>query len=350
MFFGKRDSVLGIDVGTSSVKIVELTKKGQNIELTNYVSYYRMKGQQTFPFQTASFSFFEEDVASKIKDSLRAAGISTKGANFAIPGFCGFFTTIELPKMEISEIREAIKYQSYKYIPLPLQEIEIDYEIIEENEGEDIIKTLVVAIPKDIIQKYQNVATLAGVNIKSLEVESFCDKRSLLKNSQEPVVIVNIGDRATNVVVVDKGYVRVSDSLDCASFQITKAISDGLNISFQRADEMRREKGITQKIGGLISMPIFSVIDKIIFGVQKAISAYVSRDPLYKPERIILSGGVAKTPGLCDYFYSKTNIKTEIGKPFNGILYNPALQGIIDEIGPSYSVAIGAALREFLEK
>ncbi len=350
MFFGRKNSILGIDVGTSSIKIVELTKKGQNIELTNYVSYYRMKAQQTFPFQTASFSFFEEDVASKIRDSLRTAGISTKNANFSVPGFCGFFTTIELPKMDLSEVREAVKYQSYKYIPLPLQEIEIDYEIMNENQEENVIKVLVVAIPKDIVQKYQNVATLSGLNIKFLEVESFSDKRALLKNSQEPAVIVNIGDRATNVVVVDKGHIRVSDSLDFAGFQITKAISDGLNISFQRADEIRKEKGITREIGGLVSMPIFSVVDKIIFGTQKAISAYVARNPLYKPSRIILSGGIATTPGLCDYFYSKTNIKTEIGKPFDKILYNPALQNIIDEIGPSYSVAIGAALRAFFEK
>jgi len=351
MFFRKQNSILGIDVGTSSIKVVELTKKGQGIELTNYVSYYRMRQRQTFPFQTDSFSFFEEDVASKLKESLDAAGISTKNANFALPGFCGFFTIIELPQMEASEIREAVKYQSYKYIPMPLQEIEIDYEVIEgEWQNNNLIKVLVVAIPKETIQKYQNVATLAGLNIKMLEIESFSDVRAILKGQKEPAIIVNIGDRATNIVVVDGGNVVVSDSLDFAGFHITKSLSDALNISFQRADEIRKTRGINKEIGGLVSVPIFSVIDKIIFGVQKAISAYLSKNPRCQIQRIILSGGIANTPGLCDYFTSKTNIKTEIGRPFDGIIYNPALQKFIDEIGPSYSVAVGVALREFMEK
>lgn len=350
MLFGKKNSVLGIDIGTSSIKVVELTKTGQNIELTNYVSYYRMRHQQTFPFQTTSFSFFEEDVAAKLRESLDAAGIKTKEANFALPGFSGFFTTIELPQMEPGEIREAVKYQSYKYIPLPLQEIEIDYEIIQdENQNNNIVKVLVVAIPKDIIQKYQNLATLAGLNIRFLEIESFSDVRSLLWQSRETAAIVNIGDRATNIVVVDKGHIRVSDSLDFAGFHITKSLADGLNISFQRAEEIRKEKGITREIGTLVSVPIFSVIDKIIFGLQKAISAYTSRNPWAKVQRIVLSGGIANTPGLCEYFSSKMNIKTEIGQPFNRIIYNPALQNTINEIGPSYSVAVGAALGGFLK-
>lgn len=348
MLFKREKSILGIDIGTSSIKVVELTKRGQNIELTNYVSYYRMRHQQTFPFQTSSYSFFEEDVASKLKESLDAAGIKTKEANFALPGFCGFFTTIELPKMESDEIREAVKYQSYKYIPLPLQEIEIDYEIIEDqNQDNNIIKALVAAIPKDIIQKYKNLATLAGLNIRLLEIESFSDVRALVGQSKETLAIVNIGDRATNIVIVDKGHIAISNSLDFAGFHITKSLADGLNISFQRAEEIRKEKGITREIGTLVSVPIFSTIDKIIFGLERAISAYIARNPLVKIQKIILAGGIANTPGLCEYFSSKTNIKTEIGNPLNRIQYNPALQKVIYEIRPSFSVAIGTALGGF---
>lgn len=352
MLFGKKQSVLGVDIGTTSIKIVELTKSGSDVALDNYVEYHRTINKKTFPFQTSSFSFFEDDVVSKLIESLNAASIKTKNANFSLPSFSGFFTTFDLPKIDSSEIESAIKYQSYRYIPLPLQEVVLDWQIINQDSvnSEGKYKVLLVAIPKDIIEKHKKVAMLAGLDLKTLEIESFSEARALIRGNKEPLVIVNVGDRATNIVVVDNGYLKVSHSLDFAGFHITKSLSDGLNISFSRAEELKREKGLIREVGGLVSTAVFSIIDKIIFSMQKAISVHLSQDPRRKIQKIILSGATANMPGLIDYFYSKTNIQTEIGRPFDGIVYDPSLEQTIKIIGPSFAVAVGLALREFLEK
>lgn len=348
MIFGRRKSILGIDIGTTSLKAVELAKVGSDIILENYVEYHRTRNKKTFPFQTSSFSFFEEDVAGKLKEALSAAEIKTKDANFSLPSFSGFFTVFDLPKIAPEEIEGAIKYQSYQYIPLPIQEVVLDWEII--SESEEKYKILLTAIPKDIIEKHRKVALLCGLNLKMLEVESFSEVRSLVRNNNDVVVIVNIGDRATNITVVDGGKIRVSHSLDFAGFHITKSLSETLNISFSRAEDLKRQKGLKREVGGLIAAPVFSVIDKIVFGTQKAINIHLAQDPRRQVQKIILSGASANMPGIVDYFCLKTNIKTEIARPFDGILYDPALQQTIEVMGPSFAVAVGLALSDFLER
>ena len=351
MLFRKKQSVLGIDIGTTSIKVVELMKRGSDIVLNNYVEYHRIRNKKTFPLQTSSFSFFEDDVGSKLREALDAAYIETKEANFSLPSFSGFFTTFNLPKIDVNEIEGAIKYQSYQYIPLPLQEVVLDWEIInKDSPNENKLKVLLVAIPKDIIEKHKKVAALAGLNIKIIEIESFSEIRSLVGDSKDPVAIVDIGDRATNIIIVDDGYLKISHSLDFAGFHITKSLSEGLNISFLRAEDLKREKGLVKEVGGLVSVPVFGIIDKILFSMQKAINVHLSQDPRRQIQKIILAGATANMPGLIDYFNFKTKIKTEIGRPFENIIYQESLKEVVEEIGPSFSVAVGLALREFKER
>lgn len=352
MVFGGKKSSIGIDIGTTTIKIVELEKEGQDIVVKNYGEYQRVREKKTFPFHTITFSFQEEEVVEAIKKLLEETEIVTKEASFSLPAFSSFFTIIDLPKMDPSEIAGAIKYQSYKYIPLPLQEVVIDWEIIEE-EGvfeKDRIKVLLVAVPRDLVDKYQKVADLLKISIDVLEVETFSEVRALVKDEKEPIVIVNIGDRASNVAVVDYGFIMISHSLDFSGFYLTRTLSEALNVSFFRAEELKKEKGIIPEVGSLASGPILPIIDKIIFSTLKVVSSYLSRNPRRQFKKIILSGGGANMPGLVDYFYSKTNIKTEKAQSFFGIRYPTSLEKAIQEMNASFSVAVGLALRNFREK
>ncbi len=297
--------------------------------LKNYGEFKRIRNKKTFPFHTNSFSFQEEEVAEAIKALLTETNIQTKSASFALPAFSSFFTTITFPFMQKSEIAGAVKYQSYKYIPLPLQEVVIDWELIEDIESlEDKMKVLLVAVPKELVEKYQKLAKMLNLSINVLEVETFSEVRALVKD-KEPTVIVNIGDRASNISIIDNGFIRLCNSVEFSGFQLTKSISDSLNVSFQRAEELKREKGINQAIGSLASTPLFPIIDKIIFSMQRLISTYLIQNPKREIKRVILSGGGANMPGLAEYFYNKTNIKTERAQCFSGIQYPPQLESAI---------------------
>lgn len=351
MVFGKNRPSVGIDIGTTSIKIIELRKEGKNIVLMNYGEYKRIRNKKTFPFHTNSFSFQEEEVAEAIKSLLAETKIETKEASFSLPAFSSFFTVIELPKMPLNEIAGAIQYQSYKYIPLPLQEVVLDYELIEdENTGEDKLKALLIAVPKDLVEKYYKVAKILNMSLRALEVETFSETRALVGEDKEPTVIVNIGDRSSNITVVDYGFIRICHSIEFSGFYLTKSISEALNVSFLRAEELKKEKGITPEVGSLASGPIFPVVDKIIFNMQKVINTYLSQNPRREIKKIILSGGGASMPGLLEYFYSKTNIKTERAQCFSTIKYPPSLEKAIQEMNTSFSVSIGLATEGLQEK
>ncbi len=350
MLFGKPPSVLGIDIGTTSIKVVELQKERKGIKLRNYGEFFS-PDRELLPVKTSFISFFEEEIADFLKRILKEAKIETKNAHFSLPLFSSFFTIVKLPLMKPEEIPEAVKLQAHQYIPVPVEEVVLDWSIIEEEEAllENKIEVLLVAVPKDVIKKYVRIAKLLGLSLKTLEVESFSETRALVKDKR-PTLIIDIGGRTTNIIIVDKGFIRLCHNLDFSGFALTRALSKRLGISFKRAAEFQKAKGLKKEVGGLVRPALLPVVDKMIFGVERAMNTYLAQYPKRKIERIILSGGTANMPGLCEYISSKFNIKTEIADPFKEIEFPPILKEVIKEIGPSFSVAVGLALAEFEKK
>ncbi|MCD6094420.1 type IV pilus assembly protein PilM [bacterium] len=351
MLFGKPPSVLGIDIGTTSIKVVELQKERGGVKLRNYGEFFSPE-RELLPVKTSFISFFEEEIADFLKKILKEAKIETKNAHFSLPLFSSFFTIINLPLMKPDEIPEAVKLQAHQYIPVPVEEVVLDWSIIEEEEAlfENKIQVLLVAVPKDVINKYVRIARLLGLSLKTLEVESFSEARALVKEDKRPTLIIDIGGRTTNIIIVDKGFIRLCHNLDFSGFALTRTLSKRLGISLKRAAEFQKAKGLKKEIGGLVRSALLPAIDKMIFGVERAMNTYLAQHPKRKIERIILSGGTANMPGLCDYISSKFEIKTEIADPFKEIEFPSVLEEVIKEIGPSFSVAVGLALAEFEKK
>ena len=353
MIFGfGPQSILGIDVGTTSIKTVELIEEKKRIKLKNYGEYIPPSSKrELLPVESGFAAFFEEGIANIIREIVKQAKIKTKDIVLSLPVFSSFFTLIELPLMDPKEIPEAIKFQAYQYIPVPIEEVVLNWIIIEEKEAllENKIKVLLIAVPNDIIEKYIKITKILDFNLRALEVESFAEVRALAREGG-PIVIVNIGGRATSVTIVDNGFIRLCHNLELSGFDLTKTLSKKMNISFERAEEFQKTRGLTKKIDTLVAPILIPVVDKIIFGIEGAINDYLSKNPQKKIQKIILSGGLANMPGLVDYFSSKFSIKTERENPFSEILYPPVLHDTLEAIGPSFSVAVGLALREFIEK
>lgn len=346
-------SVLGVDIGTTSIKIVELQKERGRMKLKNYGEYYPPSSKkEILPVEKGFVSFFEEGVANVIKEIFKEAKIRTRDLVLSLPVFSSFATLIELPLMEPDEVPEAIRFQAYQYIPVPIEEVVLNWILIEERELllEGKIQVLLVAVPKDIIEKYAEIARILNLNLKALEIESFAEARALARDEERPVVIVNIGGKTTNVTIVDRGFIKLCHNLDFSSFDLTKALSRKLNISLERAEEFQKTKGLKKELDTLVAPILLPMVDKIIFGVDGAIDSYLSKNPRKKIQKIILSGGVANMPGLVDYFSSKFSVEVERANPFKNVLFPPVLEDILEVIGPSFSVAVGLALREFVEK
>jgi len=345
MLFRKKISNLGIDIGTSSIKVVELEKEGKIVSLKNYAEYRPLSlEKKLFLIESKGFFFFEKDLPAILAELLRKANITQKKAVFSLPVFSSFFAVIELPSMDPEEIPGAINFQAQQYIPIPLSEVILDWQIIEEEKKEfkEKLKILLVASPKEVVEKYFTLARRVGLEIKSLEIESFSIQRAILKEKKDPYVIVDIGGGTTSVTIVDKGFIRICHSIESHGFEQTQLISKQFNISLLRAEQLKREKGIKEE-SNLLSAVLPS-LEKIAFGVERAIMMYKVSSPKREIKKIILTGGGALLSGIEDFFAEKFKKEVEIANPFSQLVYPSVLEKKLKKIGPLFTTAVGLAL------
>lgn len=359
IFRKKSKSILGIDIGTSSIKVVQLKKEEDKFKLENYaelstVGYLERLNE---PFQTTSLRKLEAVTREMLKIIFKEAEIDAKQVVMAIPVFSAFVGAIEMPEMAEKELSRAVEFEARRYVPIPLAEVVLDWKITETGIIKDDIsprpfkgkRILLIAVPKEVVNKYLKIADDLNLKIKALELESFGLARALVSDERQPVCILDVGARATSFTIVDKGTIQMSHSLDVAGAEMTQILATGLGIASKRAEEFkmtygldhRENKGEREEIRELLNISI----DKIITEVEGMINNYQTKTDR-KIEKFILNGGSAQLMGLNEYIEKKTGIKTVIADPWSRIIYPSVLGEKIKKTGPQFSVAIGAAMRQ----
>lgn len=343
---------LGIDIGTAFVKIVEISKFGYRKRLGNYgalpASVMYEKPFRTFEKSTLLLS--TPDIARAILAITEESKIKSRQAIFSIPDFATFFTTVELPPMTKDELPQAIRYEARQYVPLPLSEITLDWQIIESkiSEGKKMkYRILLAAVPNEVINQYREIARLAEFELVALEAEVFGLMRSLVEEDvREPVGIIDIGAQSTTCSIVEKKILQVSHSVDTAGNEFTQALSKGLGVAYGEAEEIKKKYGISPDIEkGRESRQILLPIIDIIFKETEKLFGEFAFKKQKEVQKIILAGGSAWLPGLKEYFAENLKKEIEIAFPFSGVFYAPILEKTLREMGPAYAIAAGAALR-----
>lgn len=343
---------MGVDIGTSSIKVVELSQSGHRKKLENY-GEIKAEALYEKPFRTfekSTLTISSADVVRAISAILEETGIKTKQASFSIPDFSTFFTTLNLPPMTKDELPQAVTYEARQHIPLPLSEVTLDWQIIKEEtskRGElSPFKILLVAVPNEVIGQYQEIARAAELKLLSLEAEVFGMARALVPaEEKEPVALADIGARSTTISIVDEGLLKVSHSFDTSGSEFNDLITKGLNVDSQKAEELKRKYGLMPSEYNVKDL-LLPLVDLVISEIQKIIQNF-SQAEQKTIKKIILAGGSALLPGLTEYVSQNIQKPAEIADPFFNIFYPPLLEKIIKEIGPSYAIAVGMALRGF---
>jgi len=355
-FFKKKPvHFLGIDVGTTSIKVVQLGIDRNSIKLENYAfledkDYLEVLGNIR---GSSNLKISDMQVVEDLTEIKREAKITSDNAIMSIPGSSAFSSIISLPNMSEDEISKAINYEARQYIPIPLEEVVFDWSVINEKEegnknDSEKIRVLLVAIPKEITEKYTTIASALKLKLIALETESFSLARSLIGNEKGAFIIVDIGNKMTNVTVVENGYVLASHSaFGTGGKEITRAISYGFNIDFKRADKLKKDIGLSfsgpQK---KVSETILPTINIIVSEIKKMSEMYI-KDNKKIVKKVIITGGSANLPGLIKYFSSELNISVEIGDPWKNIVYDKILSRKLKRMSSDFSVAVGLALRGF---
>jgi len=344
MFFPKK--MLGIDIGTSSIKVVEISRWGGGRTLENY-GEIKSGSLLKEPFRTykrGNYLLSSYFASRAIKAILEEAKIKTRAAMFSIPDFSTFFVSFDLPPMTEKEIPDAIRFNAPQYIPLPVSETTLDWRLISGTPGDNRsnLKVLVVAVANQIVQEYQRVAQMAGLELYALEAEALAIVRSLIKNNRKTICLVDIGAQSTTVNIIDKGILKKSFSFDFSGNQLTYGVASALDKGYGEAEEIKCKEGLLSKEKNIKETLYFS-IDPLLAQIKNIINE-LSQTEGKEIERVDLTGGTANLPGLKEYF--EEVLKKEIGIPncFSDFLYPPILTETLEEMGPRYSVAVGVAM------
>ncbi len=349
----KGNSFLGVDIGTTSIKIAEVLRSGNTLTLGNYgvLDIYSYLERFNEAFQTSSLKISEEVVGPMLKLLVQKAGFKTKEANASISAFSVFTTLAEVPAMTDSEIKKFIDLQAQQYIPLPLNTIALDWMKVGERVDESGLKknqVLLVAVPKDLISKYQSIFAYAGLKLVSLEVEGISLARALTRGVSENQLIIDIGARSSAIAISNNGLLKSLGQTDFAGSSITQTISNGLNIHPRRSEDFKKERGLYGSSGEHeLSTLITPVLDVILYEAKRLVSNFESNYG-EKVSLAILSGGSSNLFGIESYFESKLGVKVVKADPFKDLNYDKILENVLKGMGVNLGVAIGAAIKAYV--
>ena len=335
--------------------MVELEKRGGRFALINYGIFetkdYKPVNKPNEAWENI-LKLPDQELASNIQELIKRAGTNSTEVVASIPSYSTFATVIEMPYISNDDLARAIPFEAKKYIPIPLDEVVLEWSIVGVADGQksesgkpSVVEVFLAAVPKDETVRYQNIMKAAKLKLKALELENSALIRAILGNDLSPTVIINIGGRSTSIMIVNRGYERLSHNYEIGGFEITKAISQSLNISLEKAEELKRKFGLKTSEDNIISESMISLIDMMVFETQKTISNYEETNK-EKIVNIALIGGLANMPGLIDHFRTKLNREVILGNSFSRLTYPGELKPLIAELNSIFSVAIGLAMRE----
>lgn len=375
-FFGKgsESRALGVDIGSSAIKIVQIKKKNGQAVLETYGEL--ALGPYAGLTVGQAVHLPPEKLAQALSDLMKEkeVNITTKKCGLSIPFASSLMSVMEMPEVALNELETMVPIEARKYIPVPITEVMLDWSVIPKSEvnpeeGQNIdhqpsamgdlglsprtntvpkIDVLIVAIHKETIAHYQEIVTQVGLDASFFEIEIFSTMRSVLDEGLTPVMILDIGAASTKLYIVERGVVRNSHTINRGSQDITSNISRSLNITPEQAEVIKRESGVlgpdknVTDITKLVLDYIFSEANTSLLTFEKKYNKSVSK--------VIMVGGGAALKGLTEL--AKTNFKTQVeaGLPFNKLSAPAFLENILRETGPEFAVAIGLALRKLAEE
>jgi type IV pilus assembly protein PilM len=345
LFSASSKSCLGIDIGTSSIKMVELIKSGGKAKLVSYGFSENASGKLANDWQVNI-----EKTAAAINKIHRESGMSSRDAISALPTFSVFSSVLNLAKVDKKDMAAAVHWEAKKVIPIPLEDMILDWKKIVtagQDEEKDNIKILLTGAPRALVKKYIEIFKKARINLLSLETETFSLVRSLLGHDQSTIMIVEIGTNATDISVIDKSIPMLNRSIDVGGMTITKAISGNLNIGSERAEQFKYDLGIGSPDASqdVIPKTIIETLTPIINEIKYVINLYQSKNE-NKVEKVVLSGGSSMLTNFPAYLARTLDLNVMIGDPWSRVSYPVELKPVLDEIGPRLSVAIGLSMRE----
>ena len=335
MFFSKKKSILGVDIGTANIKIAQVSHVDKAVLDTYGIVNinYQLGGEND--------SVAIEQMANTLRALIQKAGVTAKRCVISFPNSAVFTSVIQLPKMNEKELSSAVEFEAKKYVPLALSEVDLSWTVTgDAAESRDLLQILLTAVPKQITQNYMSMFGLAGLRPEVGEIEALALIRSLIGSVPMNCVIIDIGARSTGLNIIQGGFLRLSRNLNIGGDTITDKIAQALNVSVFRAEQFKKDFGISNST--FIPDTVKPVLNLIKNEVKQLLTIYQSQS--VSVEKILLVGGGSNLPGIAGFF-EDLKIKVELGNPLMAVGYAGSLEPVLKRYSLSLPIAIGLALR-----
>jgi type IV pilus assembly protein PilM len=346
--FGKARDLVGLDLGSNSIKLVELKQKGKSYELVSF-------GIQPLPPEAIVEGAIMDSsaVAEAIDQLFVNNNVKRTEVATSVSGGSVIVKKISLPAMSEDELAESIRWEAEQYIPFPIDEVNLDHKILKGSAAEGgMMDIILVAVKKDMIGFYSNVITQAGKRAMVVDVDAFAVQNAFELNYKgdvqpnEVIALINIGASLINMNIIQGEISLFTRDISTGGNLYTETIQRELNLSREHAENIKRgvaAEGVDPSAANSI---IQGVTEDLAVDVQRTFDFFKATSTEERIDRIFLAGGSAKIPGLRQYFQEKFNASTELLNPFKNIKLGNIDADYLQEVAPIATVAVGLALRK----
>ncbi len=357
----KGPSVVGIDVGSASIKVVQLKRSKGRAVLETYGEIALGPYAETQIGRSTKLP--PSKLAVALLDLFREASVSTIDSAISIPMRSSMVSVIKLPRLPEKQMAQMVPIEARKYIPVPISEVSLDWFVIPELESPDdqvkpveggvvpVSDVLVVAIHNDVLNDFSTIVANAKLHTTFFEIEMFSTIRSTIDQSdvRNSVLVFDMGASATKTYIVERGIIKESHNINKGSQDITLNIANALNIPIEHAEKLKRNFGKNspeqdQKIEQIIDLvlsPIFGQTNATIVNYGRRFNKVVSK--------MILVGGGCLLSGFQEKAKAKIGVEIQVAQPFSRAEAPAFLQDILKETGLAFATAFGLALRKLQE-
>lgn len=355
--FGSR-SFIGLDIGSQSIKVVELEPSG-----TGYRVLHAGSGA-TPPGAVREGGVTEPSVlGDAIKKVLASAGVRRGRVVSAVGGQTVIVRELKMPRMEKGDLQQAVRFEAGRYLPYSVRDVSMDFDILGElvEEGQPKVEVLLVAARQEVVGRHLDALRGAGLQPFVLDVESFATMRALstgtpAEGTPQAVVYVSLGAESTDVLITEGDRLRLTRNLNIGGNNLTRAVAARLDVDFSVAEGLKRERGRVLLEGeplpddqSVLSIheAMLPTLTDLATELRRSLDYFQTRWRDSRIGKVLLSGGTARLGNLDRFLSLELGIETVVGDPFRNCTVAESVLSAENrrQMAPAMAAAVGLAMR-----
>ena len=349
MFWSRSKGVVGLDVGSSSIKLVELKERK-----AGEFSLVRVGVEPLSPEAIVDGSIMDSSlVVDAIQKLAQETGAKSTSFATSVSGHSVIIKKIQVPAMPAAELEESIHWEAEQYIPFDINDVRLDYVVLSEGAiGDESMEVLLVAVKRDKVNDYVSVISQSGKNPAIVDLDAFAMQNAYETNYDvdpgKVVALVNMGAGVTNINILAHGATVFWRDISFGGNQFTEALQREFNLSFDQAEQVKRGHDVEGCSAAEARTVLDAVSAEMASEIQKTFDFFAATAAEDSVDELVVSGGCAQTPNLVSVLQERFGVPTELLNPLKRVFYKESDfdSRWLQSIAPMLTVAVGLAVRK----